>query len=138
MKWKLIVALLVLFIIASGCTAPTAPMRGLTGEKGDPGASTIDVNYTFTGVPGTGASVVNIGNTTDALLDFTIPAGMNGSNFDTSWNVSYYLRDTSRSLTGGYVTRDVNDETLSIYGGTVTPPYGAHLQLYGGARHTVG
>ncbi len=134
MKWKLSIVILIVFIFLSGCMAPTAPMRGIQGANGTPGSSTIDVNYTFTGAPGTAATVTNIGNATDALLDFTIPSGITGSNFDASWNISYYLRDTSRSLTGGYIARDVNDETLSVYGGTVTPPYGAHLQLYGGTN----
>jgi hypothetical protein len=114
--------------------APTAPMRGIQGANGTPGSSTIDVNYTFTGAPGTSALVTNVGNATDALLDFTIPGGMNGSNLDTSWNLSYYLRDTSRSLTGGFIKRDANDDYLSIVGGTGSPPYGGNLQLYGGAN----
>jgi hypothetical protein len=46
--------------------------------------------------------------------------------------IDYYLRDTTRSLTGISIFRDVNDETLSIYGGTVAPPMGGHIQLYGG------
>jgi hypothetical protein len=80
MKWKLIVILLIAFILLAGCMAPTAPMRGIPGAKGDSGASTIDVNYTFTGAPGTGALVVNVGNITDAMLDFTIPRGTDGIN----------------------------------------------------------
>jgi hypothetical protein len=60
--------------------APIAPMRGIPGAKGDPGASTIDVNYTFTGAPGTGALVVNVGNPTAAFLDFTVPRGTDGLN----------------------------------------------------------
>ena len=59
---------------------------------------------------------------------------MTASNLDTTWNLTYYLRDTSRSLTGLSINRDVNDETLSVYGGSVAPPMGGHIQLYGGTN----
>jgi hypothetical protein len=79
MKWKLSIVILIVFIFLSGCMAPTAPMRGIQGANGTPGSSTIDVNYTFTGAPGTAATVTNIGNATVALLDFFIPEGVNGT-----------------------------------------------------------
>ena len=50
---------------------------GLTGIHA-PG-TTITVNSTFTGLPGTAANVTNIGNETAALLDFTIPQGDPGA-----------------------------------------------------------
>jgi hypothetical protein len=134
MKWTIPIVTLIIFILLAGCTAPTAPMRGIQGVNGTPGSSTIDVNYTFTSAPGTDALVINVGNATDALLDFTIPSGTNGSNLDTSWNLSYYLRDTSRSLTGMNIHRDINNDVLSIVGGTGGLPYGANLQLYGGSN----
>jgi hypothetical protein len=46
-------------------------------------AATIDVNYTFTGESGTGASVTNIGDTTNTLLDIIIPRGDKGDKGDT-------------------------------------------------------
>ena len=50
-----------------------------TGPRGDVGpagkAGTIDVSSTITGLPGTEANVVNIGNEVSALLEFTIPRG---------------------------------------------------------------
>jgi hypothetical protein len=53
---------------------------GSNGAAGAPGlAATIDVNYTFTGSPGSVASVTNVGSTTTALLDFIIPTGADGS-----------------------------------------------------------
>jgi hypothetical protein len=55
-------------------------MRGIQGANGTPGSSTIDVNYTFTGASGTSALVTNVGNATDALLDFVIPRGTDGLN----------------------------------------------------------
>ena len=57
--------------------------------------------------------------------------GSGGGIVDTSWNASYYLRDTSRSLTGTSLYRDVTDDVLSIYGSTAASPYGAALHLYG-------
>lgn len=53
---------------------------GLKGEKGD--AATITVGSTTTGEPGTQASVVNSGTSTDAVLDFTIPKGSKGDKGD--------------------------------------------------------
>ena len=50
---------------------------GLTGILAQ--GTTITINSTFTGLPGTAANVTNIGNTTDALLDFTIPQGDTGA-----------------------------------------------------------
>ena len=49
---------------------------GLTGIHA-PG-TTITINSTSTGLPGTEANVTNIGNETAALLDFTIPKGDTG------------------------------------------------------------
>lgn len=46
---------------------------GIKGNKGD--AATIDVGSTTTGLPGTSASVTNVGTTSSAVLNFVIPAG---------------------------------------------------------------
>jgi hypothetical protein len=59
-----------------GPMGPANMTAGPQGPQGDPGtAATIDVNYTFTGAPGTSALVTNIGTTSAALLDFIIPSG---------------------------------------------------------------
>jgi len=42
-------------------------------------SATIDVNWTFTGAPGTNALIVNIGDEHNALLDFTVPGGVDGT-----------------------------------------------------------
>lgn len=52
---------------------PTGP----TGPRG-PASTTIKVNSTSTGAPGTNAIVTNSGTETDVLLDFVIPAGVTG------------------------------------------------------------
>jgi len=43
-------------------------------------SSTVDVGTTTTGPPGSFASVVNVGDTTNAIFDFTIPRGDPGEN----------------------------------------------------------
>ena len=49
---------------------------GLTGINAQ--GTTVNINYTFTGLPGTEANVTNIGNETAALFDITIPKGDTG------------------------------------------------------------
>jgi len=41
-------------------------------------STTVAINYTFTGLPGTEANITNVGNSTDALWDVTIPRGVTG------------------------------------------------------------
>lgn len=56
---------------------------GPKGEKGDKGdAATISVASTSTGAPGTDASVVNQGTSSNAQLAFTIPRGDKGDKGD--------------------------------------------------------
>ena len=54
---------------------------GPPGPKGDPGAAaTVTVGSTTTGAAGTSASVTNSGTSSAAVLDFTIPRGVAGTN----------------------------------------------------------
>ena len=59
-----------------------AQIKGPQGEKGDTGddgvAATVKVGTVSTGEPGTQASVINVGDTTNATLNFTIPRGAQG------------------------------------------------------------
>lgn len=57
-----------------GPTGPTGP----TGPQGLP-ASSIIVNSTTTGAPGTQASVTNSGDINNVRLDFVIPQGRTGA-----------------------------------------------------------
>ncbi|HIU68798.1 MAG TPA: collagen-like protein [Candidatus Scubalenecus merdavium] len=80
-----------------GEQGPAGP-AGPQGEKGDPGetgpqgepgqdgeAATITVGSVTTGEPGTNAQVTNSGTTVNAVLDFVIPRGEDGSdNLETS------------------------------------------------------
>lgn len=64
------------------CGTFTAPQGepGAPGTKGDPGAAaTVQVGTTTTGKPGTQASVENVGTSSAAVLNFTIPRGADGT-----------------------------------------------------------
>jgi hypothetical protein len=82
MKMKKLLLLLVLVILLASpasaaikaCTACNSSCNTLPGTP-----STFLINWTFTGSPGTSALVTNLGNTTDVVLDFTIPTGAAGS-----------------------------------------------------------
>lgn len=73
------------FGIPRGETGPQGPIgpTGATGPQGPAGvdgtAATITIGTTTTGLPGTNASVTNIGTPTDAILNFVIPAGAPGA-----------------------------------------------------------
>jgi hypothetical protein len=84
---------------------------GLTGIQA-PG-TTITINSTFTGLPGTAANVTNIGNMTAALFDFTIPQGETGAT-------------GSAGGAGGQILyfRHANSTDLPTYEGLVTVPAG--------------
>ena len=62
---------------SSGPVGPTGP-AGTQGPPGEAGLGSININYTFTGASGTSALVENIGNSSVAYLDFTIPQGIPG------------------------------------------------------------
>lgn len=143
-----------------GPTGPanmTAGPQGTQGVNGTPGidgtdglSATIDVNATFTGSNSTPASVTNIGTTSAAILDFTVPQGqmgargpqgiegpmnqtpnMTASNLDTSWNTSYFLRSGGRTITGTDITRDVDNSFLRISGGSGGVSQSGAINLYG-------
>jgi len=58
----------------NNCFKNNCYILGPTGPTGPPG-STIVVNSTKTGLPGTEASVTNSGTLDHVLLDFVIPRG---------------------------------------------------------------
>lgn len=61
-------------------------IQGIPGQKGDKGdtgdAATVDAGSTTTGAPGSSASVVNVGTSSAAVFDFTIPRGDKGDKGD--------------------------------------------------------
>ena len=124
----------ILFITICICAIASATVYSPPSRCGNCSngtAATVNINYTFTGLPGTNAGVSNIGTASNALLDFTIPQGstgpigptgpMNqtpnmtaGGGLDTSWNLSYPLLSGTRTLTGiwnfgGYNVSNLSD-----------------------------
>ena len=82
------------------------------GLKGD--AATVTVGTTTTGEPGTDAAVNNSGTTGDAILNFTVPRGADGS----MW---YYGDDITGTSTSGAIfagsgitAANVGDKYLNI------------------------
>ena len=68
-------------LVANGnIVASMVSQKGAKGDKGDTGnAATIAVGTVTTGSPGTQATVTNVGTNTDAIFDFVIPRGQDGS-----------------------------------------------------------
>lgn len=64
----------------TGATGPQGPQGepGKDGRDGQGIAATVEVGTTTTGEAGTSAAVVNVGNETHAVLNFTIPRGAKG------------------------------------------------------------
>ena len=84
--------------------------RGAQGIPGEPGAAaTISVGSVSTGAAGTSASVVNVGTTSAAVLDFVIPRGDKG---DQGIQGSTGASGTNATIVGA---------TASISGTTGTP-----------------
>ena len=67
---------------ATGATGPQGP-TGATGPQGPTGpvgpAATVAVGLTTTGTPGSNAMVTNVGNSSAAIFEFTIPSGVQGA-----------------------------------------------------------
>ena len=83
-------------------TTKKANVEQFIGEKGD--AATVDVGTTTTGDAGTNASVVNVGTTSAAVFNFTIPrgntgatgaAGSDGADGDSAYVYIAYASDAS-------------------------------------------
>lgn len=96
------------------------------GEKGD--AATVTVGTVTTGAAGTNAQVTNSGTQYDAVLDFVIPRGADGSGSGlpsggTNGQVLY--KDTSASTGGAW--GDLPDSVLSVNG--ETPDAQGNLEL---------
>jgi hypothetical protein len=120
-----------------GPKGDTGP-EGAKGAKGDTGAAaTVTVANTNTGAPGTNASVENVGDEHNAVLNFTIPrgdkgetgatgpqgpAGQDGKDFtptvvtalpETGENGVLYMTEkahTTQTATGNPITATITDE----------------------------
>lgn len=72
------------FVESPVLTMPRGPQGepGKDGRDGQGIAATVEVGTTTTGEAGTSAAVVNAGDETHAVLNFTIPRGDSGAGFD--------------------------------------------------------
>ena len=76
---KVIGMILVFSLIVISSVSAVKPIEpDVTAAAQGQSIPTITVNWTFTGLPGTNAKVVNVGTSTAARFDFTIPRGNQG------------------------------------------------------------
>ncbi|MGL4998018.1 MAG: hypothetical protein ACRC5T_03540 [Cetobacterium sp.] len=80
-----------------------ASLEGTPGNNGSPGAAaSVSIGTTSTGAPGSSASVTNIGTSSAAVLDFTIPRGATGDTGSTgSAGLSAYEIAVANGFVGG-------------------------------------
>lgn len=122
----------------------------LKGEQGDQGdAATIAVGTVTTGSPGSSATVTNVGTTSDAVFNFSIPKGDKGDTGNTgatgngiatisktgssglvdTYTVTYTNGQTSTfTVTNGEDGEDGNAATISV-GGTTTGTPGSSASV---------
>jgi hypothetical protein len=89
----------------------------------------IDIHSVTTSSPGTNASVINIGTSKTAILDFVIPRGSDGSNGKT------ILNGTTSPSNGIGTNGDfyINTTTSEIYGPKTSGSWGTATSLKGSA-----
>ena len=76
---------------------------GATGQKGDTGQSAIiTVGSTTTGLPNTNAIVTNSGTSSNAILNFTIPKGQDGSTIGLD-GISYNSSNTTTTIANNVI-----------------------------------
>jgi len=138
----ILIACLFLFPFITGCVGERGHTgaTGLTGPNGTPGSAGGAMNQTPNMTPNMTAGpqgIQGIQGIPGADNMTAGPPGATGSTGATgapgpdndAW---YYWVNTTRALTGESVHRDVNNDFLSLIGGTAGAPYGGQLQLYGG------
>lgn len=97
-----------------GPQGPRGP-QGVQGEKGDKGdTGELSIGTVTTGDAGSQASVVNVGTSTDAILDFVIPRGdqgiqgIQGPPNELAIGTVEKGEDASASITGSYPNQKLN------------------------------
>ncbi len=89
-----------------------------SGAQGNPGAAaTISVGTTTTGAAGSSASVTNSGSSSAAVLNFTIPAPVNGTNGTNGTNGASGVSPTISSITASALSAGSNP-TASVTAGS--------------------
>ena len=107
----------------TGATGPQGPQGepGKDGRDGQGIAATVEVGTTTTGEAGTPAAVVNAGNETHAVLNFTIPRGEKGDKGEGSADVlNLDFINTKRAITAEEFEKFRNP-ALVIWGYYIDP-----------------
>lgn len=100
-----------------GPQGPRGPqgVQGVQGEKGDKGdTGELSIGTVTTGEAGSQASVVNVGTSTDAILDFVIPRGdqgiqgIQGPPNELAIGTVEKGEDASATITGSYPDQKLN------------------------------
>lgn len=100
-----------------GPQGPRGPqgVQGIHGEKGDKGdTGELSIGTVTTGEAGSQASVVNVGTSTDAILDFVIPRGgqgiqgIQGPPNELAIGTVEKGEDASATITGSYPDQKLN------------------------------
>lgn len=100
-----------------GPQGPRGPqgVQGMQGEKGDKGdTGELSIGTVTTGDAGSQASVVNVGTSTDAILDFVIPRGdqgiqgIQGPPNELAIGTVEKGEDASATITGSYPDQKLN------------------------------
>lgn len=81
------------------------------GQKGD--SATISIGTVTTGVAGSNATVTNVGTSSDAILNFTIPRGADGSSQGGTWGSITGNIEDQTDLQNQFDTVDSNISTVS-------------------------
>lgn len=116
----------------TGATGPQGP-QGVPGKDGRDGqgiAATVDVGTTTTGEAGTPAAVVNAGDETHAVLNFTIPRGAkgdSGAGFDNA--ASAVINDGITGITEDATTGMTVTAKFKITAGGETFEIPSHFKL---------
>lgn len=105
------------FIVELNEQGPQGPRgpQGIQGEKGDKGdTGELSIGTVTTGDAGSQASVVNVGTSTDAILDFVIPRGdqgiqgIQGPPNELAIGTVEKGEDASATITGSYPDQKLN------------------------------
>jgi len=99
------------FGIPAGQTGAT----GATGSQGPAGtAATIAAGTTTTGAPGSSASVTNVGSSSAAVFDFTIPRGDKGETGNTGATGATGSPGTAATIAAGTTTTGAPGSSASV------------------------
>jgi hypothetical protein len=132
---------------ATGATGATGPAgaTGATGAEGPAGAdgtaATIAVGTVTTGAPGSSATVTNVGTSSAAVFDFSIPEGEPGTatidRYDVPKPMGALTRSYAFATTSGWTSS--TGGTLSVSGGSLTlSGAGEHTAIEPGSAANIG